>query len=67
VATENSQQGSDISTPLVKPGHYNPVIVHFQDFWGTIFLGILAVILLIGWILAEKRSRNTIKQHSVEG
>lgn len=50
----------EMQTPEVKPGTYSPVTVHFQDTWGTIFLGILSIILLVGWIRSEKRNRTVI-------
>lgn len=54
----------ETQTPEVKPGTYSPVTVHFQDTWGTIFLGILSIILLVGWIRAEKRNRSGMTQKS---
>ena len=49
-------------TPLVSPGNYSPVTVNMEDSIGAVFLGILAVILLIGWRRAESRNRRLIKQ-----
>lgn len=37
------------------PGNYQPI--HLEDTVGTIFLGFLALILLIGWIRSEARYR----------
>ena len=51
-------------TPEVKPGTYSPVTVNSQDTWGALFLGILSIILLVGWIRAEKRYRTEINQKS---
>jgi len=47
-------------SPTVSPGNYSPVTVYMKDLLGTIFLGILTVILLIGWMRAEARYRTVI-------
>lgn len=52
------------STPTVKPGHYNPVVVHFQEAWGAFFLGLMSVVLLIGWVRAERRYRSLLESQS---
>jgi hypothetical protein len=49
-------------TPSVSPGNYSPVTVILRDTWGAIFLGILSVILLVGWMRAEARNRVLIAQ-----
>ena len=49
-------------TPSVSPGNYSPVTVTMEDSVGAVFLGILAVILLIGWRRAESRNRQLIHQ-----
>ncbi|MEO8355423.1 MAG: hypothetical protein ABI621_05895 [Chloroflexota bacterium] len=49
-------------TPSVSPGNYSPVTVTMEDTVGATFLGILAVILLIGWRRAESRNRRLVKQ-----
>jgi len=41
--------------PIDISGNYQPI--HLEDSVGAIFLGILAVISLIGWIRAENRYR----------
>jgi hypothetical protein len=57
--TENTltQEG----TPQVRPGNYNPVIVDVNDTVGALFLGMLCVILLIGWQRSEIRYRELLK------
>ena len=40
-------------TPHVNPGNYSPV----TDTVGSVFLGVLSVLLLVGWIRAEVRYR----------
>jgi hypothetical protein len=50
------------ATPSVSPGNYSPVTVYMEDSLGAIFLGILAVILLVGWRRAEMRYRALAKQ-----
>jgi hypothetical protein len=57
--------GPEDSTPAVSPGNYSPVTVYMHDTVGAIFLGILAGILLIGWIRAEARFRDFITQSEV--
>ena len=52
----------DDKTPGVSPGNYSTVNVDMKDTIGAIFLGILAWILLLGWIRAEARNRVLIKQ-----
>ena len=47
-------------TPFVSPGNYSPVNVTVKDTLGTIFLGILAGILLVGWMRAEARYQTLI-------
>ena len=51
----------DAKTPSVSPGRYNPVTVSVHDTLGSLFLGIFAGILLIGWMRAEARNRELIK------
>jgi hypothetical protein len=45
------------------PGNYQPI--HLEDTFGAIFLGIFAVISLVGWIRAEARYRALITQLEV--
>ena len=45
---------------LAVPGNYQPV--HFEDTAGAIILGILAGILLIGWMRSEARYRKLLVQ-----
>jgi 3-dehydroquinate dehydratase len=49
-------------TPVVNPGNYSPVSVTVSDSVGAVFLGIVAVILLIGWRRAETRYRKMLAQ-----
>jgi hypothetical protein len=64
-------QHLETQIPLVKPGTYSPATVRTQDTFspvtvlmhntlGVIFLGILAVIMLIGWMRAEARNRKLV-------
>lgn len=64
--TSNTGQNpiQENQTPEVRPGTYSPVTVHLQDTMGTLLLGILSIILLVGWIRAEKRNRSEINQKS---
>jgi|WetSurMetagenome_2_1015567.scaffolds.fasta_scaffold1945553_1 hypothetical protein len=52
-------------TPVVNPGNYSPVILTIKDSVGAIFLGILALILLIGWRRAETRYRKLAGQKEI--
>ena len=54
--------GMEKGTPQVSPGNYSPVTVYVKDTVGAVFLGILSVILLIGWRRTEKRYRTLIAQ-----
>ena len=49
-------------TPSVSPGNYSPVTVTVNDTVGGVFLGILALILLVGWISSEARYRKLLTQ-----
>jgi hypothetical protein len=44
------------------PGNYQPV--HLEDTLGAIFLGMIAVISLIGWMCAEARYRKLLNNRS---
>jgi hypothetical protein len=44
-------------TPQVSPGTYSPVTVQNYDSLGALFLGIFALIMLVGWMRAEERSQ----------
>lgn len=52
-------------TPVVTPGNYSPVTITINDTIGALFLGILAVILLIGWRRAETRYQTLSAQRKV--
>ena len=55
-------------TPAVSPGNYSPVTVYMEDSLGAIFLGVAAVVLLIGWMRAEARLRTLLgKQDMTNG
>ena len=55
---QNSSQQNN--TPFVSPGNYSPVTVFMEDTVGTVFIGIFALLFLIGWIRSEGRYRNLI-------
>lgn len=48
------------SGPEVLRGHFNPVNIKIDNALGTLLLGILAIILLIGWMKAEARNRQIV-------
>jgi hypothetical protein len=54
---EKLEQSSNEQTPQVSPGTYSPVIVQNYDSLGALFLGIFALVLLIGWMRSEERNR----------
>ena len=56
---ENLDLPSDEKTPQVSPGTYSPVIVQNYDSLGALFLGIFALILLVGWMRSEERNRRS--------
>ena len=61
LANEDHIQTPDGITPSVSPGNYSPSwqlqTLYLKDTIGAIFLGIFAVIFLVGWRLAESRNR----------
>lgn len=59
---QNLVSATESQTPSVSPGNYSPVTVTVKDTVGTIFLGILAGILLVGWMRAEARYRELLLQ-----
>lgn len=60
------EPGIESQTPSVSPGNYSPVTVTVKDSLGTIFLGILAGILLIGLMRSEERYRTLLTQLEVK-
>ena len=62
---EEPVRATDEKTPQVSPGNYSPVTVYMEDALGTIFLGVLAGLLLIGWIRSEARYRKLITRLEV--
>lgn len=62
LTNEDQNPTFEHQTPTVRPGNYSPVTVHVEDTVGATFLGILAVILLIGWRRAEARNRRLVQQ-----
>ena len=60
--TTGTNQTSENQTPQVKPGIYNPVDVRVQDSLGILILGIISIILLIGWVKAEQRTRQLLSR-----
>lgn len=57
------QQNKEEQMPVGSPCNYSPVTVTVSDSIGAIFLGILSVILLIGWRRAETRYRQLATQY----
>jgi len=52
-------------TPVVNPGNYSPVTITVNDTMGALFLGIITVMLLIGWRRAERRYQILSAQQKV--
>jgi hypothetical protein len=44
------------------PGNYQPI--HLEETAGSVFLGILALILLVGWMRSEARYRKLLNGRS---
>jgi hypothetical protein len=59
---ENPTLVQDEKTPSVSPGNYSPVTVYMKDTLGAIFLGILTVVLLVGWRRTEAKYRTLLAQ-----
>lgn len=60
---EENNPARETDTPVVSPGNYSPVTVDLNgNGLGAIFLGILAVLLLIGWMRTEARYHALITQ-----
>jgi hypothetical protein len=48
---------------LEVPGNYQPV--HLEDTFGAIFLGVFAIITLIGWMRSEARYRKFVTHQEI--
>jgi hypothetical protein len=59
---EEHVRATDERTPQAGPCNYSPVTVYMEDALGTIFLGILSILLLIGWRCTETRYRKLMAQ-----
>ena len=53
---------NESQSPVVSPGNYSPVTVTMSDSMAAVFLGILSVILLIGWRRAETRYHRLLNE-----
>jgi hypothetical protein len=53
-------------TPTVSPGNYSPVTIHIKDTVGAVLLGILSMLLLIGWMRSEGWYRTLIARQRME-
>jgi hypothetical protein len=53
-------------TPTVSPGNYSPVTINVKDTVGAVLLGILSVMLLIGWMRSEARYRNLFARQRMQ-
>jgi hypothetical protein len=60
------QSVSEGQTPTVSPGNYSPVTINVKDTVGSVLLGILSVLLFIGWMRSEARYRNLITQQRMQ-
>lgn len=58
LTNEEQSPAIGVKTPVDISGNYQPI--HLEDTVGAIFLGILAVICLIGWMRSESRYRSLI-------
>lgn len=53
--TKNAKDGSEFRAPQVSPGTYSPITVYNQDSLGTLFLGLIALVLLTRFVNHDKR------------
>lgn len=60
--TSDTNQVSERQSPPESPGIYNPVDIHVQDSLGALILGILSIVLLVGWIKSEERNRQLLSR-----
>jgi hypothetical protein len=58
--TEEQISPLEGKVPVDISGNYQPI--HLEDTVGVIFLGILSILLLIGWRRSETRYRKLIEQ-----
>ena len=58
--------GQENTTPEVKPGVYNPVNITVNESWGAMILGILCIVLLVGWVHAENKLKALLSQQQAE-
>lgn len=56
---------SEEKTPMVSPGNYSPVTVYMKDSLGAVFLGVLTIVLLIGWRRTETKYRALLAKQEV--
>jgi len=63
----NEEQISPLQgrVPVDISGNYQPI--HLEDTLGVIFLGLLSILLLIGWRRAETRYRKLMEQKQIAG
>lgn len=67
MSTENNTVLEE-KTPQVSPGNYSPVTVYMKDTIGALFLGILTIVVLIGWRISEEKYRTLLtRQESIDG
>lgn len=60
---ENHPLPHEAKTPVISPGNYSPLIVDMNgNSLGAIFLGILAFLLLIGWMRTETHYYRLLEQ-----
>jgi hypothetical protein len=62
----NLTPGQENTTPEVKPGVYNPVHISLNESTGVLLLGILSILLLIGWVRAENKLKALLSQQQVK-
>ncbi len=55
--TEDQNHDLEDKTPAAKPGVYSPVSVQTGEAVGVVFLGLIALLLLIALLKAEARYR----------
>lgn len=65
MSTDEDQDHEAAATTLsAKPGVYSPVNINASEAIGSLFLGVLALVLLIALLRAEARNRRLLSQLS---
>jgi len=56
----SSNESPTQATPISGHSHYNPISVDTKEATGTAFLGVLAIILLLALLRAQRQNRELV-------